>query len=143
MPWVKKRRHRKWYRKTSVKTYSAIILACIVVAAILSFVVERFPIFVDQLEESIIEDMARQLDKPGTQDAPVKLKSPVSDKIDLLDRKQIEQLRKTYSERKKLGDQDRERIEELKRKYSHKLGPEELERLKKKYRKSQTSDSQR
>ncbi|MBW2207648.1 MAG: hypothetical protein JRG79_12110, partial [Deltaproteobacteria bacterium] len=51
MPWVKKKRRRKWYSKTNVKAYSVIILACIVVAAILSFVMERFPIFVDQLEE--------------------------------------------------------------------------------------------
>ena len=143
MPWVKKRRHRKWYRKTNVKTYSAIILACIVVAAVLSFVVERFPIFVDQLEEAIIEDMARQLDKTTSPDTPVKLRPPLADKIDLGDRKQLEQLKKTYSETGKLDDQDRQRIEELKRKYKNNMDPSELEKLKKKYEHPQKSDSNR
>ena len=141
MPWVKKKRHRKWYRQTNVKTYSAIILACIVVAAILSFVVERFPIFVDQLEESIIEDMARQLNTTASPDTPVKLRPPLADKIDLVDRKQLEQLKKTYSETGKLADRDRQRIEELKRKYKNNMDPAELEKLKKKYGEPQRSDS--
>ncbi|MBW2206942.1 MAG: hypothetical protein JRG79_08515, partial [Deltaproteobacteria bacterium] len=129
--------------KTNVKAYSVIILACIVVAAILSFVMERFPIFVDQLEESIIEDMARQLDTTASPDAPVKLRPPLADKVDLVDRKQIEQLKKTYSETGKLPDQDRQRIEELKRKYKNNMDPSELEKLKKKYQQSKKSDSNR
>ncbi|MFC1581069.1 hypothetical protein ACFL4N_09220 [Thermodesulfobacteriota bacterium] len=143
MPWIKKKRHRKWYRQTNIKTYSAIILACIVVAAILSFVVERVPIFVDQLEESIIEDMARQLDTTASPDKPLKLRPPLADKVDLIDRKQIEKLKKAYSETGKLADQDSQRIEELKRKYKDNMDPDELEKLKKKYRQSQRSDSKR
>lgn len=143
MPWVKKKRHRKWYRQTNVKTYSAVILACIVVAAILSFVVERVPIFVDQLEESIIEDMARQLDQPATSDAPVKLKKPVADIIDLGDSKQLEQWKKTYSETGKLADQDRQRIEELKQKYKKDMDPAKLEKFKKKYGQPPRSDEKR
>ena len=143
MPWVKKKRRRKWYRKANVKAYSVIILACIVVAAILSFVMERFPIFVDQLEESIIEDMARQLDTTASPDTPVKLRPPLADKVDLVDRKQLERLKKTYSETGKLPDQDRQRIEELKRKYKNNMDPSELEKLKKKYQPSKKSDSNR
>ena len=141
MPWVKKKRRRKWYRKTNVKAYSVIILACIVVAAILSFVVERFPIFIDEIEESIIEDMARQLDRTVTPGTPGKFRPSLSDEIDPADRKQLEELKKTYSETGKLDDQDRERIEELKRKYSNKMDPEELEKLMKKYEQYQRSDS--
>ena len=96
-----------------------------------------------RLNQSEIEDMARQLDKPATPNAPTKLKKPVADIIDLGDSKQLEQWKKTYSEKKKLDDQDRQRIEELKRKYSDKLDPEELERLKEKYRQSQSSESKR
>lgn len=143
MPWVKKRRRRRWYRRTNVKAYSVIILACIAVAAILSFVVERFPIFVDQLEESIIEDMARQLNKSAAPDSPVKLKPPLADRIDLDDPKQLEQLKKAYADKEELDDQDRRKIEDLKQKYADKMGPEELEKLEEKYRQMQSSDSRR
>ncbi len=143
MPWVKKRRRRKWYRRTNLKAYSVIILACIAVAAILSFVVERFPIFVDQLEESIIEDMARQLNKSSAPNSPEKLKTPLADRIDLDDPKQLEQLKKAYADKEALDDQDRRKIEDLKQKYADKMDPEELEKLEEKYRQMQSSDSRR
>jgi hypothetical protein len=139
VPWVKKRRRRKWYRKTNVKAYSVIVLACIVIAAILSFLVERFPVSVDEPVESVSNDMTLELDKSAAPDTAVRVRKPLADT--LKDRRQLEQLRKTYTVNKEPDDQELEEIEDLKRKYDDKLDPEELERLKEKYRQSRRLDT--
>jgi hypothetical protein len=143
MPWIKKKRRQKWYRNKVLKTYSALTLGCFLIAALLSISVDKLSIFIQEPKSPVIGDRAQQLDKSATPNAPTKLNKPVADIIDLGDSKQLEQWKKTYSEKKKLDDQDRERIEELKQKYSNKLDPEEQERLKERYRQSRTSDSQR
>ena len=140
MPWVKKKRRRKWYRKTDLKAYLVIILSCIVVAAALSFLVEQAPVFIDELEESVIQEMARQSDMAGTPGPAGKNGQSPLDRIDPADRRKLEALKKTYSETGKLDDQDREDLEELKRRYSNAVDSEDRERLMKQYRVSQESN---
>jgi len=129
VPWVKKKRRRKWYRKTNLKIYFVIVLFCVLVAAVLSILVEKAPVVIDGLEENIIREMARQSESVGGPNTPQEIRKPIQGVIDPADRRTLEKLQKTYAETGKLDARDRESIEALKRKYADEMDLEDLERL--------------
>jgi len=98
MPWVKSKKPKRRINKKAIKLYLVIIFICFLVAWGLAFVTGKLPTMTRQIEEDIIEEVARKTGKKIDSTSLKELKETFSEKIE---KGELEKLKESYKEYKK------------------------------------------